>query len=618
MLRIVAASLVPLLAASTAFAPIAAQPAAAAVAPIVDKVDPPNWWAGHSVNPVRLLIHGRNLGGARFDCPRLACRAVKTNDAGTYAFVDVTIPAGRAPGAYPLTLRTSGGSATVPFTIHARLPRAGRFAGFGPEDVVYLIMPDRFANGDTTNDDPARSQGMHDRSIARFYHGGDLAGVRQRLPYLKDLGVTAIWLTPIYDNTNELDRKEVYDGQPTTPYHGYHAIDYYAVDEHFGDVAEFRRLVDAAHAQGIKVILDMVANHTSAYHPWVADSPTPTWYHGTAEQHPNNRWQTWTIADPYGPPSLRAETLDGWFINILPDLNQDDKEVARYIIQNTLWWIGESGIDGIRQDTWQYVPRTFWSEWMPAIKREYPSMRVVGEVSDGDPAHVAFFEGGRTQFDGVDDKVDALFDFPLFYQVRRAFGEGQSLRDVVQMLAHDRLYRHPETLMTFLGLHDVSRFMNEHGATPRGLELAYTFLLTTRGTPLLYYGDEIAMPGGNDPDNRRDFPGGWSGDTRDAFSASGRSPAEQAVWSHVQQLLRLRASRADLRTGRTEHLYSSEQQFVYRRGRTVIALNNDDKPAEVRLPAMDLPNDALGVCAAPRRDGDATVITIPARKGCIF
>ncbi len=587
--------------------------------PVVEKVEPPNWWANHSVNPVRLLIRGRNLAGARLECPRVTCSGVRVNPSGTYAFADVTIPRSLAAGTYPLRLRTASGSTQVPFAISQPLARTGRFQGFGPDDVIYLLMPDRFATGDQSNDDPALARGLLDRSQGRRYHGGDLAGVRRRLTYLKELGVTAIWMNPIYDNTNQLDHKEVYDNQPTTAYHGYHAIDYYAADEHFGTLADVRQLVDDAHALGIKVIFDMVANHTSPYHPWVTNPPSATWYNGTAERHLANTWQTWTLADPYSPPAMRESTLDGWFIDILPDLNQDDPEVARYIIQNTLWWVGVSGIDGIRQDTWPYVPRSFWRDWMTAIKREYPTLRVVGEVFDGDPTMIAFFEGGRTQFDGIDDKVDALFDFPLYFTLRNAFAQGKPLREVAVMLARDRLYLNPSSLVTFLGLHDVGRFMNEPGATTDGLKLAYTLLFTARGTPLIYYGDEIAMPGGNDPDNRRDYPGGWAQDARNAFEALGRTSTEQGVWTHVQKLTRLRAERADLRRAATEHLHAGEQTFVFRRGRTVVALNNDTRPAEVRVPVANLPNDALGLCPAPRpAENGAVTLVIPPRTGCVF
>ena len=587
--------------------------------PVVEKVEPPNWWAEHSIDPVRLLIRGRNLAGATLECGQLGCSNVRVNESGTYAFVDVAIPDQVSPGAQRLTLRTRRGSTRVPFSVLAPLPQAGRFQGFGADDVLYLLMPDRFANGDPGNDDPPEARGILDRAHGRRYHGGDLAGVRARLPYLKSLGITAIWMNPIYDNTDHLDRKEVYDNSPTTAYHGYHAIDYYAVDEHFGDLAELRRLVDEAHGQGIKVILDMVANHTSPYHPWVTNSPTATWFNGTEQQHVANTWQVWSLADPYSTPAIREPVLDGWFIDLLPDLNQDDPEVARYLIQNTLWWTGTTGIDGIRQDTWPYVPRSFWRDWMAAIKREHPTLKVVGEVFDGDPAVVSFFEGGRVKFDGIDDGVDALFDFPVFFPLRRAFAQGGSVRELAQMLGRDHLYQDPASLVTFLGLHDVARFMGEDGATTAGLKLAYTFLLTARGTPLLYYGDEIALPGGGDPDNRRDFPGGWPRDPRNAFEAAGRTAAEQEVFEHVRTLLRLRAEREELRRARMEHLQVGDQVYVYRRGGSVIALNNGTAAEEVRLPDIELAGaDALGRCGPPRREAGGVVITIPARTGCIF
>ena len=589
-----------------------------AQAPSAEKVEPPNWWAGHSINPVRVLVRGKNLTGARVTCGRLTCGTPKVNAAGTYAFIDVTIPAGTPRGSYPLTIRTQGGSVAAPFTVSPALPRAGRFQGFGSNDVVYLLMPDRFANGDTTNDRPAKSPGLIDRSKGRYYHGGDLAGVRQRLPYLKSLGITAVWLNPIYDNNDKLNERETYDGQAITDYHGYGAVDFYAVDEHLGTLAELKQLVDDAHRSGIKIILDMVANHTGPYHPWVNDSPTPTWFHGTAAKHLANTWQVWTLSDPYSTPAMREATLDGWFIDILPDFNQSDPEVARYINQNTLWWAGVSGIDGIRQDTWPYVPRTFWRDWMNAIKREYPAMTVVGEVFDGDPSLVSFFQGGRRGWDGIDTRVDALFDFPLLFPLRRAFAEGKSLREVAQMLSRDHLYPNASALMPFLGNHDVGRFMNEPGATIEGLKLAYTFLLTVRGTPLLYYGDEIAMPGGGDPDNRRDFPGGWRSDPRNAFDASGRTEAQQAVWSHVQRLLKLRAERSDLRTARMEHLQAGEQSFVYRRGRTVVALNNDTTAVTIRLAIPALADDALGACEKPRAENGGVTIVVPRRSGCVF
>ncbi len=607
-------------------------PPLSAAPPQVTKVEPPSWWAGHSIDPVRLLVRGKNLQGARVESadPALQVGLVRVNAAGTYAFADLAIAGDARPGARKLRLVTRDGSAEVPFEIAAPLPREGRFQGFSSDDVIYLLMPDRFSNGDASNDDPAESKGLLDRGKARFYHGGDLQGVIDRLPYLKDLGVTAVWLNPWYDNADHLNQKERYDGQDITDYHGYGAVDFYAVEERFGSLEKLRELVDRAHAAGIKVIQDQVANHTGPYHAWVADSPTPTWYNGTAARHLANTWQTWTLADPAATPEMQRTTLDGWFIDILPDLDQDDEEARRYLIQNTLWWLGVSGLDGIRQDTLPYVPRSFWRDWTAAIKREYPQVRVVGEMFDGDPVLVSFFQGGQARHDGVDSGIDALFDFPLLYPVRRAFAEGKSVREVAQMVARDRLYHDPQQLVTFLGLHDVDRFMNQPGATPAGLKLAFTSLFTLRGIPLVYYGDEIALPGGGDPDNRRDFPGGWPGDPRNAFGAAGRTPDEQAVFEHVRALARLRAELPALRRGATLQLSATEQTWCFARVQdgqvAVVAFNNGAAPAAVDCPGVAAAGladgvalrDRLGVAQAVSVGGGVLKLELPPRSAAVL
>ena len=602
-----------------------------AAPPEVVKVEPPSWWPGHSIDPVRLLVRGRNLAGAEVTStgPGLTPGLVRVNPAGTYLFVDVAIDEKAAPGPRVLGIRTCGGTATVPFEVLAPLPRPGRFQGFSPDDAIYLLMPDRFANGDLSNDDPAASKGLLDRTKGRYYHGGDLRGVIERLPYVKDLGATAIWLNPWYDNVNHRNERETYDGQAITDYHGYGAVDFYAVDERLGDVATLREMVDRAHALGLKVIQDQVANHSGPYHPWVKDPPTPTWYYGTQERHLANTWQTWTLQDPYATPEMQKATLEGWFIDILPDLNQDDPEVARYTIQNTLWWVGVSGLDGIRQDTLPYAPRRFWRDWMAAIKKEYPDLRVVGELLDGDPALVSFYQGGAPRFDGIDSGVDTLFDFPLHFKIRDAFAKGGSLRDVAMLLARDHLYRDASALVTLLGLHDVPRFMSEPGATIASLKAAFTFLATVRGIPLVYYGDEIAMPGGGDPDNRRDFPGGWREDARSAFESAGRTANEESVHAHVKALLTLRQGTPALRRGRTVNLHVVDKAWVYARvleGRAVVvAFNTDAAPATLDVPAGPagladgVPlEDRLGSGATARVEGGRLRMALPARESAIF
>lgn len=624
--------------AASLFIAFAVSAAFAQSAPQVTKVEPPNWWTGHSINPVRVLVRGRNLTGASVEAvgAGLQTENVRTNATGTYLFVDVRIDAAALPARRQLRITTPQATILAPFEILAPLPRANRFQGFSSDDVIYLIMPDRFADGDQSNNDPPQSRGLYDRRRRRYYHGGDFRGITERLPYLRDLGITAIWLNPWYDNVNRLNEREQYEEGPITDYHGYGATDFYGVEEHFGTLAELRRLVDEAHRLGLKVIQDQVANHSGPYHPWVEDYPTPTWYNGTRERHLVNPFQPWTLQDPNAANyEARRSTLEGWFVDILPDLNQSDEEAARYIIQNTLWWIGATGIDGIRQDTLPYVPREFWRDWMRAIKREYPNFRVVGELYDGDPALVAFFQGGATRFDGVDSGVDSLFDFPLFYPIRRAFAEGRSIREIPQMLARDHLYPNPNSLVTFIGNHDMLRFMNEPNANTTGLRLAQTFILTTRGTPQLYYGDEIAIQGGGDPDNRRDFPGGFPNDARNAFTERGRTYDEQVVFENLRRVLGLRRELEPLRRGRLINLHVTEQQYAYARTTdrqsVLIIFNNDAKAATVEfdVTAANLQNNTTLVdrltmnrfgaqVREARVENGRVRVEMPARTAAIF
>jgi glycosidase len=372
-----------------------------------------------------------------------------------------------------------------------------------------------------------------------------------------------------------------------------------------------------------------VANHTGPYHPWVKDPPSPDWFHGTPASHPDEDWQTWTIMDRYATPAARRLTLDGWFLNILPDLNHENSEVRRYIIQNAIWWVGVTGLDGIRQDTLPYAPRKFWAECRAALAREFPALTVVGEVLDGNPAMVAFFQGGVRRHDGIDSRIESLFDFPLYYAMRSSFARGDRIRDVAKVIAHDWLYHDPSKLVTLAGLHDVNRFMHERGATIDGLKLAFSFLFTARGIPLIYYGDEIAMRGGNDPDNRRDFPGGWRTDKRNAFEPSGRSAEQQSAWYHVQSLARIRRDSEALRRGEMILLHHSEQTLVYARrsGREFVltTFNNATLPAslEVDVRQAGLKDGAelhpvLGTKVPVLVEGGTVRLTVSGRSSAIY
>jgi neopullulanase len=604
-----------------------------AQSPTVEKVDPPSWWVGSTINPVRILLRGTNLANAKVESasPGLTASNPRASANGHYLFFDLSIAESVQPGNYQIRITTSTGTVNASFSIFTALPRYGNYSGFSTDDVIYLLMPDRFANGDPTNDDPPKSKGIFDRSKPRSYHGGDLQGIIDKLPYLKSLGVTTIWTTPIYDNNDKPDTREVYGNETyTTGYHGYGATDFYAVDEHFGDLAKLKEFVLKAHREGFTVIQDQVVNHTGPYHIWAEDPPTPTWFNGTVQNHLSNNWQKWTTMNPRATYQTQRSNLEGWFVNILPDLNQTDPEVEKYFIQNSLWWLAQTGYDAIRMDTLPHVPRAFWAKWAAAVHREYPKVNILGELFDSDPALLSYFQKGKRGNDGIDTQIDTLFDFALFYAVRNAFAQGKSIREISQVEAHDWLYPKPDVLVSFLGVHDMQRFMNEPGATIDGLKLAQTFLLTTRGTPIIYYGDELAMRGGNDPDNRKDFPGGFPGDTKNAFLPAGRSAEENDVWNYLAKLCSIRKNLEPLRRGHTLDLLDEEQQLAFARvtdkDAVVVVFNNDTKPADVSfdvsmiktIPSGATLTDALGKVGDTRLNGGLLKIKMPARSAAIL
>ncbi len=336
-----------------------------AQAPAVTKIDPPNWWVGHTVNPVRLLLRGDHLAGAQVTASGAGLRAsnLKTNAAGTYLFCDLAISPQAAPGARTLTIATPQGKTTASFDVLPRLDPAGKFAGFSDNDVVYLIMPDRFSDGDPSNNDPFASRGLFDRSNAHRYHGGDFQGIINHLPYLKDLGVTAIWITPVYQNVMHLNSRETDNGNPISDYHGYGAVDFYGVENHFGTMATLQQLVSKAHALGIKVIQDEVANHTSPYHPWATDPPTPTWYNGTPGQPSRQHIRYCTLVDPHNTPAMQKSTLDGWFINILPDL-----------IKTTPKWRAMRSKTRCGGSAWRALTASAKTPWPMSLARFYAAV----------------------------------------------------------------------------------------------------------------------------------------------------------------------------------------------------------------------------------------------------
>ena len=331
--------------------------------PFVRKIDPPNWWVNYTPE-LTLLLTGENLSGAHVVSASKGVGVAVTDASsnGHYLFVRLKISSSR-PETAQLKVDTASGSTSVQLPLLARADTRDRFEGFSRDDVIYLIMPDRFADGDPANDQPAGSTGAYDRSKAMAYHGGDLRGIREHLRYLHDLGVTTLWLTPVWKNTD-------------SDYHGYHVVDFYALDDHMGSMQEYQALVADAHKLGMKVLIDYVVNHTGPRHPWANDPPTPTWLNGTPAHHLEPSYNFSGLVDPHASPRQYLATLDGWFVNKLPDLNPDDPALALYLAQNAMWWTEPTQLDGFRLDTFPYSSRQFWSGWHEGILRAYPHIIV--------------------------------------------------------------------------------------------------------------------------------------------------------------------------------------------------------------------------------------------------
>jgi len=603
--------------------------------PVVTTIEPPNWWLGLTPQ-VMLLLSGRHLEATHVSCNLSAVIVERTQatSGGDYLFVWLKFGADAKSGTAVCRITTPAGTTSLELPIRPRAQTIHKFQGLAPEDVIYLIMPDRFANADPTNDEPPDAPGSHDRSKPRAYHGGDLRGIQEHLDYLRELGVTTLWLTPIVKNGTAED------------YHGYGAVDLYSVDLHLGTLRDYEELVAAAHERHMKILFDIVPNHVGARHPWVARPPLPDWFHGTRQQHSNSSTplkgsfygQTEekaaghdpfeALVDPHAPNRVSRNLTEGWFFGVLPDMNTENPVVAQYLLQNAIWWTESSGLDGFRVDTFPYVSRAFWSRWHAGLRKIYPRLTTIGEVFHPDPSVTSVLAGGQKRYDGIDTGVSTVFDYPLYFVLRDVLLRGAPVGRLADVLRHDSLYPRPDDLVTFFANHDVPRFASEEGSSAAKLKLVFGLALTLRGMPQLYYGDEIGMPGGSDPDNRRDFPGGWREDARNAFTEAGRTREQQEIFAYVQALLRLRRAHAALSGGRLWHLYSDEGSYAFARvteeDRVLVIFNNAAQARDLHFSVDDTPvQDAAGLS---RLFGDANAelanrevrIRTPAQSLSIF
>ncbi len=555
--------------------------------PTVEEVSPPNWWSGLP-NPM-LLLHGKNLIDADISSSMagISVRRTKISTNGHWAFVWLDISSA-PPQRLDLVVRTSGGNTRVPYELEKRHDPSEGFQGFSSADVMYLVLPDRFSDGDPSNDRLETMPVTFDRSNPSAYHGGDLAGIENHLDYIQQLGATTVWVTPLYAQ----------DAISAADYSGYSPVDLYRVNPHFGGLQDYQNLAQALHSRRMKLVLDVVLNHVSPKSAWVLDPPTPDWFHGTPEEHLEASAKLASLADPHAAPAAYRAVVQGWLFNVLPDLNQSDPQVKQYLIQNAVWWIETGTLDGLRLDTYPNVDRSFWQDFQSELHALYPHLTAVGEVLDPDPTVVSYFAGG-VKHGGIDTGLYTPFDFPTYFALRSSltggFSNGNaSMANLNDIERQDWLYPHPERLVTFFGNQDTGRFLSAPGTTPARMRLAFGLLATTRGMPQIYYGDEIAMSAGRNADNRGDFPGGFPGDNSDAFTAAGRSSQQEAMHAWVAGLFALRAHHDVLQTGAQQNLLVDDTGFVFARVASPSAGSPASEHGEIMLVLMNK-------SAAPRR-----------------
>ena len=559
----------------------------------VDRIDPTFWYAGMKNPTVQLMLYGKNIKQAEVttDYPGATIERIVQLDSPNYLLVYLNL-SGAQPG--EMTLKIDGKK--VKYQLKQREKAGAERHGFTNEDVLYMLMPDRFASGSSDND---QIKGMNayknDRTQPSLRHGGDLEGIRQHLDYFNQLGVTALWFTPVLENNSP-------DNNGFSTYHGYATTDYYRVDPRFGTNEEYKRLTDEAHAKGLKIVMDMIFNHCGLEHPWVEDMPskdwlnTPEWLEKAKQEgkketndlYLQTSYKLTPVLDPYASKVDLKETVDGWFVPSMPDLNQKNPHVMTYLIQNSIWWIETVGIDGIRMDTYPYADAAAMAEWMRQLNEEYPNFNVVGETWVTEPAYTAAWQGG-SKVAKINSNLKSVMDFSFFDKLNMAKNEEtddwwKGYNRIYNSFVYDYLYPNPSSVMAFIENHDTDRFLG-NGRDTLALKQALALLLTVNRIPQLYYGTEVLMNGTKEVTDgyvRKDFPGGFPGDTHNAFTAEGRTKAENAMFNWLSRLLHWRKGNSVITKGSQTQFIPYQGVYVIARqynGRTVLTVLNGKSTA---------------------------------------
>ena len=577
----------------------------------IDRIEPTDWYVGLKDASLQLMVYGKDIKTADVttDYPGVKIDSLVRLDSPNYLLVYMNIKDAQ-PGTMTLLFQQGKQKKKVNYTLKAREKKGEERYGFSNADVLYMLMPDRFASGRTDND---QIKGMrpykNDRTQPSLRHGGDLEGIRQHLDYFKELGVTALWFTPVLENDSP-------DHGTQSTYHGYATTNYYRVDPRFGSNEEYRQLCDEAHAKGIKIVMDMIFNHSGYEHPWTLDMPSKDWLNTPEWLSPENQanavemktmdgaakvndkylqtsYKLTPVVDPYASKIDLHETVDGWFVPTMPDLNQRNPHVIKYLIQNSIWWIETVGIDGIRMDTYPYADRDAMAQWMKIIGEEYPNFNTVGETWVTEPAYTAAWQKD-SKLSEKNSYLPTVMDFAFYDRINQAKNEEtdawwNGFNRIYNNFVYDYLYPNPSNVMAFLENHDTDRFLGE-GKDTVALKQALALLLTVNRTPQLYYGTEVLMNGTKhitDGNVRKDFPGGFPGDTKNCFTREGRTQAENAMFDWLSRLLHWRQGNDVIIKGKQTQFIPFNGIYVIARqynGKTVLTiLNGNHKQADMQL-----------------------------------
>lgn len=567
----------------------------------ITRIDPTDWYVGMKDASLQLMFYGNNLQGASVttDYEGVSVDSVVSLPNTHYLLAYLNLRDAK-PGMMTLKLTKGKTAKNVKYELKQREMSGDKRMGFTNADVLYMLMPDRFANGDTKND---QIKGMNkyvcDRTKPSLRHGGDLEGIRKHLDYFTNLGVTALWFTPVLENNSP-------DTNGFSTYHGYATTDYYKVDPRFGTNEEYRKLIDEAHRKGLKVVMDMIFNHCGFEHPWLKELPSDDWLNEpewlkegtgsgrdektgmpngtkTNSKYLQTSYKLTPVLDPYASKIDLKETVDGWFVPSMPDLNQRNPHVIKYLIQNSIWWIETAGINGIRMDTYPYADRKAMAQWMKTLNEEYPNFNVVGETWNTEPAFTAAWQKD-SKLSNINSNLKTVMDFSFFEKINKAKNEEtdgwwDGLNRIYNSLAEDYLYENPRDVMAFIENHDTDRFLG-HGQDVAALKQALALLLTMNRIPQLYYGTEVLLNGTkekSDGDVRQDFPGGFPGDAHTAFTTEGRSKAQNEMFNWLSKLLHWRQGNEVIAQGKQIQFIPHQGVYVLARqhqGKTVLTILN--------------------------------------------